>query len=96
MLKHIIGEMNQKAVMKDQGRVLWGEYFDCQNLVFITYQCSVVGFVWMWVGGCVCGIWTYSGEIILATAAATIHEDIRQSFLVWPVVVVPAQFKPRR
>jgi len=41
-------------------------------------------------------IGTYSGEIIFATAAATIHDDIRHSFFVCPVVVVPAQFKPSK
>lgn len=39
---------------------------------------------------------TNSGDIMFATEAATIQEDIRQSFLVYPVVVVPAQLRPRR
>lgn len=39
---------------------------------------------------------THSGEIMLATAAATMHEDMRQTFFVCPVVVVPAQLRPRR
>lgn len=38
----------------------------------------------------------YSGEIMLATDAATMQVDITHSFLVYPTVVVPAQESPRR
>lgn len=33
MTRHMPGEMNQKAVMNDQGNVYCGLYFSCQNLV---------------------------------------------------------------
>ena len=33
---------------------------------------------------------------MLATDAATMHVDMTQSFLVYPIVVVPAQERPRR
>lgn len=39
---------------------------------------------------------TYSGDIMLATDAATMHVDIKHSFLVYPTVVVPAHDKPKR
>ena len=42
------------------------------------------------------GDFAYSGEIMLATDAATIHVDMTQSFLVYPIVVVPAQERPSR
>lgn len=32
MIRHIVGEIIQNAVMNDQGRTLCGLYFDCQNL----------------------------------------------------------------
>lgn len=30
---HMAGEMSQKAVMNDHGRIYRGLYFSCQNLV---------------------------------------------------------------
>jgi hypothetical protein len=39
---------------------------------------------------------TNSGEIMFATEAATMHELISVSRFVYPVVVVPAQLRPRR
>lgn len=39
---------------------------------------------------------THSGDIIFAAAAATTHEANTNSFFVYPVVVVPAQERPRR
>lgn len=86
MIRHIVGEIIQKAVMNDQGSTLCGLYFDCQNLKF-RGSARLSLFVMED---------THSGEIMLATAAATIHEDIRQTFFVCPVVVVPAQLRPRR
>lgn len=72
--------------MRAHGRTYRGWYLDSQNLC----NGQRFSFVKPWI------FVTHSGEIIFATEAATMHEVIRVSFLVWPVVVVPAQFRPSK
>ena len=92
MMMHMAGEITQNAVMNAHGRVYCGWYFDSQNLKKIGKHHNQMFSSWQFLSR----FSTYSGDIMFATEAATIQDVIRHNFLVWPVVVVPAQFRPRR
>ena len=72
MIRHIEGEMIQKAVMKDQGSTYRGLYCSCQNLCTIRVSPGQGDMEET----------SYSGETMFATAAATTQVDMTYSFLV--------------